>query len=343
MKIINAMFSKGNGGLEQSFLNYTHTLEKMGIETLSIIHPKASIKEKCQSYRFIEINNRNQYDPFAMLQLYRIVKAERPDCILVHGKRAAYLFKQLWLSVPKIIVSHGLQYYPFHADAIIALTLEMQTQIAQLGYAQKQIQILPNMISLMENPAFTHPKIAQVPIIGICTRLILNKGIETFIAALAELKGRQIPFIAYIAGEGEEKQRFVHLIKEHQLQLQVHILGWLDNTDEFYQTIDIFCHPSEEEAFGLVILDAMKHAKPCILTALAGPQEIIGESQAALFVPPKDPAAMADALEQIIRDPALMEKLSYNAFQRVQSFGTDKIGPRLKNLLQRVCTQYQRV
>ena len=32
MKIINAMFSKGNGGLEQSFLNYTHTLEKMGIE-----------------------------------------------------------------------------------------------------------------------------------------------------------------------------------------------------------------------------------------------------------------------------------------------------------------------
>lgn len=341
MKILNAMFSKGNGGLEQSFLNYTHTLEKMGIETVSVIHPKASIKNSCQSYRFIEINNRNQYDPFAMLQLYRIVKAERPDCILVHGKRAAYLFKQLWLSVPKIIVSHGLQYYPFHADAIIALTLEMQTQIAQLGYAQKQIEILPNMISLMEKPAFTPPKISQVPIIGICTRLILNKGIETFIAALAELKCRQIPFVAYIAGEGEEKQRFVHLIKKHQLQLQVHILGWLDNTDEFYQTIDIFCHPSEEEAFGLVILDAMKHAKPCVLTALAGPQEIIGESQSAVFVPPKDPTALADAFEQIIQDPALMEQLAYNAFQRVQSFGSDQIGPRLQSLLQRVCTQYQ--
>src|SRR4051794_40493487 len=125
MKILNVMFSKVNGGLEQVFLNYNHTLTMQGHEVIPVIHPQAEIKSSCQSKHLVMIHNYNQYDPIAIYRLRRLLKTTRPDCIITHSYRAAYLLKKTRTKIPKIAVCHVRGHYNFGTDAIIAITQQM--------------------------------------------------------------------------------------------------------------------------------------------------------------------------------------------------------------------------
>ncbi|KTD49313.1 glycosyltransferase family 4 protein [Legionella quateirensis] len=341
MKILNAMFSKVNGGLEQVFLNYIPALTAQGNHVIPVIHPKAEIKSNCPQEHLITIHNYNQHDLVAMYRLRKLIKRENPDCIITHSYRAAYLFKKTRTKVPKIAVCHVRGHYDFGTDAIIAITEQMRQDIINSGIPANTVYTVPNMVHIPEELTFKEPKESNVPIIGVCARLAKIKGIDIFIDALAELKKRNVAFKAKIAGDGKDKEQYVQLIQHHGLTDDIDLLGWIEDRHSFYKSLDIFCLPSREEAFGLVVLESMMHSLPMVLCKLSGPIEIVGDSQSALLVPPEDPISMADALEQIIAEKHLAKQLAFNAFQRVQRYSSKNVAPILHNVLNTVCNTYQ--
>lgn len=337
MKIFNAMFSKVNGGLEQVFLNYTPALTMHGNQVISIIHPDAEIKNNCPQEHLITVHNYNQHDFFAIRRLRKLIKSEAPDCIITHSYRAAYLFKKTKTKVPKIAVCHVRGHYEFGSDAIIAITESMRQEIIASGQPSHTVFTVPNMVTIPKRLSYKEPKETDIPIIGACARFADIKGIDIFIEALAELKRRNIVFKANIAGDGKEKDRYIQLIHHYGLQNQVCLLGWVNDKHSFYEHIDIFCLPSREEAFGLVILESMMHSLPMVLSKLSGPLEIIGNSKSAIMVPPCDPISMADGLERIINDKNLAKELASNAFNRVQHYSSQNLGLLLHNVLEKIC------
>jgi glycosyltransferase involved in cell wall biosynthesis len=341
MKIINAMFSKVNGGLEQVFLNYNPTLMAQGHEVISVVHPQAEVLHACPQGQVRTIHNYNQYDFIAILKLRRLIQHERPDCIITHSYRAAYLFKKTRTRVPKIAVCHVQGHYNFGADAIIAITEQMRSDIINSGIPADKVFVVPNMVPSQNLLSYKPLNQNKVPIIGVCARFVSMKGIDLFLAALAELKKRNCLFKAHIAGDGPEKDIYLRLIQEYQLTNEVTLLGWVEDRSQFYNSLDIFCLPSRKEAFGLVILESMMHSLPMALTALPGPLEIIGDSNAALFSPPEDIYSMANNLEQLIVDKELAEKLAKNAHARVQKYTTNSVSPILDQTLKQICTNYQ--
>ncbi|EQD75263.1 Glycosyl transferase, group 1 domain protein, partial [mine drainage metagenome] len=62
--------------------------------------------------------------------------------------------------------------------------------------------------------------------------------------------------------------------------------------------------PSEYEAFGLVLLEALAHGTPVIASRVGGIPEFIEPERSGLLVPPGDAAALTDAMEQLRSDPA---------------------------------------
>jgi len=337
MKLFNAMFSKVNGGLEQVFLNYTPALEKQGNKVIAIIHPDAQIKEACPTKNLITVHNYNQHDPFAIYRLRKLIKTEKPDCIITHSHRAAYLFKKTRTQVPKIAVCHVKGNYNFGSDAIIAITEAMRQDIINAGHAPNTVFTVPNMVTIPPGIEYQEPRQTEVPVIGACARFSEIKGIDILIKALVELKNRNIPFQARIAGDGPEKERYMQMINENGLNNQVTLLGWVDDRESFYQSIDIFCLPSREEAFGLVVLESMMHSLPMVLSALSGPLEIIGNSESALMVQPSDEQGLADGLERVILDKNLRKQLGFNAFKRVQDYSNESVGPILQKVIEQVC------
>ncbi len=341
MNVINAMFSKVNGGLEQVFLNYIPALIQQGNHVIPVIHPKAEIIDLCPQEHLHTIHNFNQHDFFAVYKLRKLIQKEQAHCIITHSYRAAYLFKKTKTKVPKIAVCHVQGHYNFGSDAIIAITESMRQDIIKEGIPADRVFTVPNMLPIPQDLQYTEPKQREIPIIGVCARFVSMKGIDVFLAALAELKKRNVPFKAEIAGDGPEKVLYLKRIADYKIEKEVTLLGWVNDRDTFYNNLDIFCLPSRKEAFGLVILEAMMHSLPLVLTDLPGPREIIAQSESALFTPSENPITMADNLEQLILNKELSNKLALNSFKRAQDYSLSSVGQLLHEVLERVCHNYK--
>ncbi|MDF3047085.1 MAG: capM2 [Candidatus Midichloriaceae bacterium] len=338
MKIFNVMFSKKLGGLEQAFLDYTLALQMQGNDVLSVVHPKSAVKNLIKG-KYAEIHNFNRFDPFAVHAISKLIKKEKPDCIITHGARASYLFRRAKPNIPLIAVSHNNTRfeYLFGSDAIIAITEAMRHDIISAGQAEGAVFNIPNMLHLENELAYKAPKNNTPPVIGIVSRLFPIKGADIFINAMAELRDKGIDFKAKIAGDGPERQNCEKLIAELNLQKHVEILGWVEDKNAFYESLDIFCLPSRNESFGIVILEALAHSLPMVLTKTPGPIEIIGDTDAAILVNPSDHHALADGIINILSSQGLKQTLSQKAFERTKYYCSNNVSQQIQEALKKIC------
>src|SRR2546426_2129703 len=79
------------------------------------------------------------------------------------------------------------------------------------------------------------------------------------------------------------------------------------------QAADVIVQASDNEPFGMVIIEAMALGKPVIATASAGPREIITDEVDGLLVPFANPNSMAAALMRCLTDEEFREKIARGA------------------------------
>jgi glycosyltransferase involved in cell wall biosynthesis len=91
---------------------------------------------------------------------------------------------------------------------------------------------------------------------------------------------------------------------------QVRRLGWLDDPRPLYHAADVFALPSEREGFALAAAEAMACGLPVVRTAAGGAEE---QAEGSLLVPPRDVAALRQALERLAADPAGRRRLGEQA------------------------------
>jgi phosphatidylinositol alpha-mannosyltransferase len=89
----------------------------------------------------------------------------------------------------------------------------------------------------------------------------------------------------------------------------------------YYQAADVFCAPSiENESFGITLLEAMAAARPVVATDGNGSQTLGSDGETGLVVQPGDAMALADALERLLEDRGLADRLGAAAQVRALDF-----------------------
>jgi glycosyltransferase involved in cell wall biosynthesis len=150
------------------------------------------------------------------------------------------------------------------------------------------------------------PSTPPLQILAVGT-LMAGKGFSDLIDACKILAGRGLAFDCTIVGDGGERPRLTRLIQRYGLTNQVRIAGYLPHEAIIrrYQQAHIVVLPAlSDRHFGIpnVLLEAMAVATPVVCTPLPSLAEVIQEGVQGLYVPERDPVALAHALATLAHD-----------------------------------------
>jgi glycosyltransferase involved in cell wall biosynthesis len=155
--------------------------------------------------------------------------------------------------------------------------------------------------------------------------LIPRKSFDTLLQAAALLKARDGLRFA-IFGDGPERTRLLALSRQLGIADMVQFAGWQEDIVPSLLGLDVFVLPSSSEAFGLVIAEAMACALPVVATKVGGIPEIVRHGETGLLVPPKDPAALAEAIWTLANSLSLRVALGRAGRRRaVRHFSADRM------------------
>lgn len=156
------------------------------------------------------------------------------------------------------------------------------------------------------------------------SRLEKKKNTLLLVRAFAALKrkfGHGHPLALVLAGNfGYGEQEIRRAIAEEQIENEIRLPGYVSDHDVsiLLQHALCFAFPSRAEGFGLPILEAMEHGAPVIASNVPSSIEVAGDS--ALLISQNDVAACSRAMESLLVDSALRERLVSAGKQRVQQF-----------------------
>ena len=139
-------------------------------------------------------------------------------------------------------------------------------------------------------------------------------------------------------GQGDDQARLQALATQLGIAGQVTFHGSLAAPclQAAYAQCDLFALPSGGEGFGIVFLEAMHHAKPCIGARAGGIPEVLVDGETGLLVDYGDVGGLAAALHQLWSDPALRDRLGAAGHQRLHThFSPSRFKDRHLTLLRR--------
>lgn len=159
------------------------------------------------------------------------------------------------------------------------------------------------------------------PVIGFVGRLVLEKGLDTVAAAVAELKRRGVPHRLVVVGDGPARDRFQALAPD------AIFTGFLDglNLARAYASMDMLFNPSTTETFGNINLEAMASAIPVVAARASGNECLVTDSATGALVTPGDITGYADALQRYCTDPVLRTDHGQAGLAAAQAFDWDAI------------------
>jgi glycosyltransferase involved in cell wall biosynthesis len=225
------------------------------------------------------------------------------------------------------------------ADAFVAISSAIAEEIAASGVSPQMIHCIPNSVDVFHfRPVDEATKSLlrqkqnlsdRSRIVVYTGRLVSYKGLPALLRVWKEIQEEQEDVRLLLVGAGgldmhNCEAELKQYVRENQLQDSVHFTGAVPDVREYLQLADIFAFPTQDEAFGISLVEGMACGLAVVGTSVGGVQDIIEDKHNGLVVPPDDAPRLREALTQLLQDPALRKRLGTAAVQTVRSRYTSK-------------------
>lgn len=192
------------------------------------------------------------------------------------------------------------------------------------------IQVIKNPVTVF-NPV-NNKKVHNRPFILAAGRLNDVKGFDLLIEAYSKVKSKEIDLI--IVGEGEEREPLTKLIADLGLSEFIFLPGRKSNMQDYYDQCDMFILSSRNEGYPNVLIEAMSAGCACLaFDCETGPSEIIENGVNGLLIKNGDISTLADAINLLIADTVLKEKLGNEAKLIGVANSMDDVAAEWENLI----------
>jgi glycosyltransferase involved in cell wall biosynthesis len=234
-----------------------------------------------------------------------------------------------WLKVvtsPRLLTYLGLEWmrYAAHPGRHIVVTSDSLKAIMSSSYpaCSEMLSVITPGIT-MPHFAVTLQRKAEarvllgLPVIGWCLLFVANdyrkKGLQPLLEALSQLPE---DVLLVVVGNPAQISLFSGQVKSLKLDKRVFFLGSLKDLEPAYEAADCLAHPTLEDTFAMVVMEAMSYGLPVVVSG-PGYCGIAGLLQdginAVIIDEPKDAFRLYSILEQILIQPALQKQLSQGA------------------------------
>lgn len=209
------------------------------------------------------------------------------------------------------------------ADAFVSLSEEMQREFLEQGVAVGLVHRIANGVDLSAfRPASSEERRAlrsrlALPAAAVAVytgRLVTYKGLPLLVRAW-----RAIPeaMLVLVGEGGQDVHACEHELREFAAEQglgdRVRFAGASDNVQDWLRAADVFVFPTENEAFGLALVEAMACGLACVTTAVGGLEDFVADGVNALAVTPGDEAGLVAAIRLLIADPERRAALARGA------------------------------
>ena len=169
----------------------------------------------------------------------------------------------------------------------------------------------------------------SIPRLLFLSNLMPSKGVFVLLNALQIIKGKGYSFICDLVG-GETKEinahHFANEVNKRDLNQYVvyHGRKYGNEKELMYYNADAFVFPTENEAFGLVLLEAMSHHLPVITTNEGGIPDIVTNGVNGLIAEKHNSQSLADCICQMLDSPQLRHQMGENGFKILKEKFTEE-------------------
>jgi glycosyltransferase involved in cell wall biosynthesis len=292
-------------------------------------------------------------DLTALAELVRLIRAERPAIVHTHTSKAGFIGRlaAVIARAPAVIHQpHGHIFYGYYSPRRTAVFTALERQAARwtdriitltdrgaqehlargIGRAEQYVAV-PSGVPTAELRAAAPPRGAARARLGLdpdafivvgLGRLVPIKGFDLLARALPALVA-QIPSArVLLVGDGAERARLGAIAASMGVAERLRMTGETTDIASYLAAADVVAVPSRNEGMGRVIVEAMALGLPVVATTVGGIPDVVTDGECGRLVEPEDVDALAAALIELGRDPALRCKLGEAAVRRAEAFST---------------------
>lgn len=327
------------GGQNQALVT-VKGLRALGHPTMLVAHPEGELLRRApQDADLVPLAPRFEVDFHAAWKLARIIRAWNPAILHAHDPHGVALaalalgFRMPW-PPPRLVASrrvdfrlagHALsraKYRP--VDRFICASAAIGRILEHDGVDPARIVTVHEGVDLAHVAAAPPVSIHETfwlphgaPVVLNVAALVPHKGQRYLIDAFAQVV-RQVPDARLvILGQGELHDSLAAQVRHLALEKHVLLPGFRTDVLSLLKTADLFVMSSVMEGLGTSLLDAMACARPIVATEAGGIPEVVVDGETGLLVPPRDAAALADALVAVLRDQDLARRFGTAGYEHV--------------------------
>ena len=334
--VMHLIETGGPGGAESIFTELANSLDLDGARPLVVVPREGWLSENLRQLGIqpLILGPRGPLSLRYVWQLVRSARRHETRLIVSHLAGASTYAAMVGLitRIPVIAILHGptdLRYAGRMATvrrwllnhgcaAIVAVSSSTREALVEFGLRENSITLVRNGVDTEAySPGHMNDLRAELGLkpddllVGAVGNIREPKAYDILLNAahFVSQTTRNCHFVIVGEGRQEALRSLEDLRRSLHLDGRVHFAGFRQTSANLYRNFDVFVSSSSSEGLSLAFLEAMACGLPVVATRSGGPQEVIDPGISGLLVPVADPAALAEALSQALRDPELRGRL----------------------------------
>jgi glycosyltransferase involved in cell wall biosynthesis len=178
------------------------------------------------------------------------------------------------------------------------------------------------------------------PVVALVGRIDEQKGQDDYVRAASLVRAAHPDALLLLVGstaKDDVAEPIRDLIRAEGVEDVVRFTGYVDDMPGLYAAIDVLAAPSRSEGFGLMLVEAMAAGVPIVASAAGAIPEVVGDGP-ALLVPPRDPAALATAVNRVLDDHDAARAMAAAGRERARAFSWERSAAKLERVYDEVLT-----